>query len=108
MSERDNFGTFLIGFIVGGVTGAIVSLLYAPQSGDKTRAVIKEKAIELADKTTETFEDTYKKAEAAATDAVEKAQILLKQAEEKTAQLVNKGQVALEEAKDKVKPKKAA
>ena len=47
MSERDNFGAFLIGFLVGGITGAVVSLLYAPKSGDETRTVIKEKAIEL-------------------------------------------------------------
>jgi gas vesicle protein len=108
MAERDNFGTFLVGFIIGGVTGAVVSLLYAPQSGEKTRAVIKEKTIELVDKTTDTFEDAYKKAENAATDAVQKAQVLIKQAEEKTSQLVDKGHVALEEVKEKAKPKKVA
>ena len=50
MSERDNFGAFLIGFLVGGITGAVVSLLYAPKSGDETRTVIKEKAIELKER----------------------------------------------------------
>jgi gas vesicle protein len=107
MSERDSFGAFLVGFIVGGLTGAVVSLLYAPQSGEKTRAVIKEKAIELVDKTTDTLEDTYKKAEVAASDAVEKAQVLIKQAGDQTGKLVEKGQVILEETKEKVKPKKS-
>jgi len=37
-SDRDEFGAFLVGFIVGGLTGAIVSLLFAPQSGEETRA----------------------------------------------------------------------
>ena len=63
MSEKDNFGAFLVGFLVGGLTGAVVALLYAPNSGEETRAVIKDKAIELKDKTTETLGDAYQKAE---------------------------------------------
>jgi gas vesicle protein len=108
MADRDNFGVFLLGFLVGGLTGAVVSLLYAPQSGEQTRAVIKEKAIELRDKTTDTLEETYNRAEIAASDAVEKAQELIKLAQEKSSELVEKGQVVLEETKDKVKSKKAA
>jgi len=108
MAEQDNgFGTFLVGFIIGGITGAVVSLLYAPQSGEKTRAVIKEKAIELRDKTTDTFEETYKKAEDAATDAVEKAQDLIRMAEKKATDVAQQGQVVIEDAVTKVKPKKA-
>ncbi len=34
MSDRDEFGAFLLGFIVGGLTGAVASLLLAPQSGE--------------------------------------------------------------------------
>jgi Gas vesicle protein len=109
MAERDNgFGSFLIGFLVGGLTGAVISLLYAPQSGEQTRAVIKEKAIELRDKTTDTLEETYKKAEDAATDAVEKAQELIRLAEKKATEVAEQGQVVIEETVSKVKPKKAA
>lgn len=50
MSERDEFGAFLVGFIVGGLTGSVVALLFAPQSGEETRAVIRDKSIELRDK----------------------------------------------------------
>ena len=32
MSDRDDFGAFLIGFTVGGLAGAVVALLFAPQS----------------------------------------------------------------------------
>ena len=102
MTDRDNFGTFLFGFLLGGITGAVVALLYAPQSGEETRTVIKEKAIELADKTGDTLEETYVKAEQAATDAVAKAQDLIKVAQEKATDMTQKGQVMLEEAKAKV------
>ena len=53
MSDHDDFGAFLIGFIVGGVAGAVAALLLAPQSGEETRALIKDKSIELRDKATE-------------------------------------------------------
>jgi gas vesicle protein len=108
MADRDNgFGSFLIGFLIGGITGAVVSLLYAPQTGEQTRAVIKEKAIELRDKTTDTLEDTYKQAEEAATDAVEKAQDLIRLAEKKANEVASQGQVVIEETVAKAKPKKA-
>jgi len=108
MAEKDNFGSFLIGFLVGGLAGAVVALLYAPASGDETRTVIKDKAIELKDKTVETLDETYKQASAAATDAVSKAQELIKQAKAKEEELTHRGQVVLESVKENVKPKKAA
>jgi gas vesicle protein len=69
MSEHDDFGTFLVGFVVGGLTGAVVALLFAPQSGEETRTVIKEKGFELRDKASQTAEETLARAEAAAADA---------------------------------------
>jgi gas vesicle protein len=69
MADRDDFGAFLIGFVVGGLTGAVVSLLFAPQSGDETRAVIKEKSIELRDKAAEQAELIASKAEKFAGEA---------------------------------------
>ncbi len=50
MSDRDDFGAFLIGFVVGGVAGAVAALLLAPQSGEETRMMIRDKSIELRDK----------------------------------------------------------
>lgn len=69
MSDRDEFGAFLVGFIVGGLTGAVVSLLFAPQSGEETRALIKDKSIELRDKASVSAEQALAKAEAAAAEA---------------------------------------
>lgn len=108
MSDKDNFGSFLVGFLVGGIAGAVVALLYAPASGEETRTVIKDKAIELKDKTVETFDETYKKAEIAANDAVAKAQELLKEVQGKAADTLKKGQVLLEGEKDSGKAKKAS
>jgi len=35
--------------VVGGVAGAVAALLLAPQSGEETRTLIKDKSIELRD-----------------------------------------------------------
>lgn len=76
MSENNDFGSFVAGFALGALAGAVVSLLMAPQSGEETRQIIKDKAIELKDKGEETFEDTKRKAEAAYKDALAKAEEL--------------------------------
>ena len=66
MSDHDDFGAFLIGFVFGGVAGAVAALLLAPQSGEETRALIKDKSIELRD-------EAAKQAEMVATKANEYA-----------------------------------
>jgi gas vesicle protein len=80
MSDRDEFGAFLVGFVVGGLTGAVVALLFAPQSGDETRALIKDKSIELRDKAQVTGEEALARAEALAAEARQRAEELTKEA----------------------------
>jgi gas vesicle protein len=83
MSDRDEFGAFLVGFIVGGLTGAVVALLFAPQSGEETRALIKDKSIELRDKASHTAEEALARAEATAQEARARADELAKQLKER-------------------------
>lgn len=79
MSDRDEFGAFLVGFIVGGLTGAVVALLFAPQSGEETRALIKDKSIELRDRASHTAEEALARAEAAAAEARARADELARE-----------------------------
>ena len=100
MSDRDEFGAFLVGFVVGGLTGAVVALLFAPQSGDETRALIKDKSIELRDKAQVTAEEAYARAEAVAADARTRAEELTREAKTRAEQLASevreRGKGALE------------
>jgi len=48
----------LAGILVGGLAGAVTMLLLAPQSGRDTRRQIREKSIELRDRTSEMIDDT--------------------------------------------------
>lgn len=48
MSDNDNeLGSFLAGFVVGGLVGAAVALILAPQSGSETRSQITGKGQEM-------------------------------------------------------------
>jgi gas vesicle protein len=113
MSDRDEFGAFLLGFIVGGLTGAIASLLLTPNSGDETRTFIKEKAIELGDKVNVSVDDARVKAdeitaeartraETILADARQRAEVVAADARTKAEELQRRGQVVLEEQKGRV------
>ncbi len=54
----NNILKVLVGALIGGLAGALTMLLLAPQSGKDTRMQIREKGIELRDRTTEMMEDT--------------------------------------------------
>jgi gas vesicle protein len=107
MSDRDEFGAFLVGFVVGGLTGAVVSLLFAPQSGEETRALIKDKSIELRDKAQVTAEEALARAESLAADARKRAEELTHEAkvraEHLAAEVRERGKGALEAVR---KPRK--
>jgi gas vesicle protein len=113
MSDRDEFGAFLLGFIVGGLTGAVASLLLAPKSGDETRTLLKEKAIELGDKVNVTVDDARQRADEITADARQRADVILAEARtraetiaaearKQAEDLQRRGQVVLEEQKSKV------
>jgi gas vesicle protein len=102
MSEKSDFGSFLVGFLVGGITGAAVALLLTPQSGEETRTVIKEKAIELKDKAVDTYGEVSEKVGVTAADYKVKADELVQEAKVKADDLTKQGQVILEEQKTKV------
>lgn len=113
MSERDEFGAFLVGFIVGGLTGAVVALLLAPQSGEETRALIKERSIELRDRASTEAEEAWRRAEEAAEQARRRAEEFAREArdrgEEITLKARERGEELLDSAKKAVhRPKPAA
>jgi gas vesicle protein len=48
----------LTGIIVGGIIGATAMLFLAPRSGEEMRAEVRDKALDLRDRTTDTVKDT--------------------------------------------------
>jgi gas vesicle protein len=91
MSDRDDFGAFVSGFMIGGLVGAAVALLLAPQSGEETRTLIRDKSIELRDQVEQT-----------ATEARTRAEEIAQEARTKAEDLQSRGRVVLEEQKTRI------
>jgi gas vesicle protein len=101
MADRDgDFGAFLAGFIIGGMVGSIIALLLAPQSGEETRTIIRDRSIELKDKAVEAAESARVKAEEAAADARARADELMKKGGEMYQTRRSKGEAALPPKED--------
>ena len=60
--EQGGLGTSLMIFLLGMAVGATVAILYAPASGNETRAQIADKATELKDKAADTAGQIREKA----------------------------------------------
>lgn len=109
MSDRDEFGAFLVGFIVGGLSGAVVALLFAPQSGEETRALIKDKSIELRDRAQQSAEEALARAEATAAEARARADELARQLKERGQEVYEdvreRGKTAVESVRSKAAKK---
>lgn len=76
-------------FALGSLIGAGVGLLTAPQSGNKTRQMIRDKSTELKDRAAGSIGDTRERAGQAVSNLVDKTR-------QTTARLRQKSQEALE------------
>ncbi len=106
----DKGGDFLCGFLIGGVAGAVLALLYAPKSGKETRADLGrraedliatarddyEKALERSKKTYEAAIQRLKDLESAAKDKMEHI-------EEEVSEITDRGAEALQDGKSRLK-----
>jgi gas vesicle protein len=105
--SNSDFGAFLAGFVIGGLVGAATALLLAPQSGEETRTVIRDKSIELKDKAGEGSVEAKARAEAALKQAQARYDEVTAQAKVKADELKQRGQVVLDEQKTKMEEQKA-
>ena len=104
MSDRDsNLGTFFMGLIVGGIAGAIATVLYAPKSGEETRKVLRDKKEEFSEKANVTIDEAYKQAEIVAKDTKGKFNDLANATKSYADDLAKKGKDFVETGNDKLK-----
>jgi gas vesicle protein len=101
MADNDgDLGSFLAGFLIGGLIGAATALLMAPQSGEETRALIRDKSIELRDQAVETAEEARQRAEAAAAEAKERAEYYTQQAKQMASKMKSDAKSTAKPASD--------
>jgi len=87
MSEDNDFLAFFTGMIVGGLIGAATALLLAPASGEETRAVIRDKSIELKDKAVEYGQDIQLRTEKALEDTREQLDVVIEDLRDRVKEL---------------------
>jgi len=95
----ENGGSKFVYFLAGLGVGAIVSLLFAPKSGEETRGLIAQKALEGRDYVTSRTKDLRRQAE----EVVEKGRDLVAQQKEQLSAALEAGKQAYQEEKAKTR-----
>lgn len=110
MAQQHSGGAeFFAGLVIGGLVGAALALLLAPQSGEETRAQLRDKSLELKDRAEEGVLEARHLAEkrlAALQEQVAHLQdqvtALQEKGKEQVAALQGKGKEVLEKGKETV------
>jgi gas vesicle protein len=74
MADDSRGWEFFTGFLIGGVVGAAAALLLAPQSGEETREMIRERGLELEGRAGEYANVARRRADELADDARRRAE----------------------------------
>ena len=88
-------------FLLGGIIGAGLALAFAPHSGEKTRAIVAEKANAFAEEAKDFGAGLPDSAQDAYKNALAKGEALLKGTQDKTGDLVSGAQSKVMEATGK-------
>ncbi len=108
MEENKMAKGLMLGFLTGGIVGAVIALLYAPKSGKELRNDIKQKKDELLDDTTEYMKIAKAKANELINEGKKNSEQLIKDAKEKAKALLDDANTVLNEAKAKTSDKLGA
>jgi gas vesicle protein len=97
MSEGSNAGEKLLYFMIGGFIGAALGMLFAPKSGEETRAFLASRAREGADYLTSQKQALENKA----ASVIEQGKDLLTRQRESIAAAIEAGKQAYREEQSK-------
>ena len=97
--KRSNFGSFLAGAIVGGLIGAGVAILKAPQSGDQTRYRIRAAAEQFQNRAQEAIESAREHGQVAVSKISDHAQVISQEAKQAVDVALDEGKAVVNETK---------
>lgn len=100
-NDDNNKSSFLIGFLAGGVIGAVIALLYAPKPGKELRADIKNKAGEVVENAEEYVSAAKNKAVDIINEGKRKSEGLIHEAKKRAESLLGDAEKILTDAKTK-------
>jgi len=106
MADNACSGDFVAGVLVGALMGAAAALLFAPQSGEETRILIRDKGLELREQADDLSLEARRRAEQIQAQAKEKATELQSQAKDRAAGIQTQVKQAVEEGKSAASKRK--
>lgn len=89
----------ILGFLIGGLVGAIVAMLYSPHSGEENRQLMLDQSLELRDKALQSVQDAQKVTLNTISDAQDRLEELNQEARTLIKKLQEIGQITFEEQK---------
>jgi gas vesicle protein len=98
MLLQNNGAAFFAGLVIGGLVGASVALLLAPQSGQETRAQIRNKSVELKDLAAKRFQDAGHRAQEQVAVWQEKGKEALEKSQHRAVEALGQGKDRVIEA----------
>lgn len=101
MGENKMAKGLIVGFLAGGIVGAVVALLYAPKSGKELRGDIRKKSAELVDEAEEYLEAAKQKASELINEGKDKSNQLISEAKTKAQSLFKDAERIITDAKSK-------
>ena len=100
MSSSNEGGAFFAGLVIGGLVGAALALLLAPQSGEETRAIIRDRSLEYKDWAEEGYVEASRYAHDQAATIGEKSKSAYEKGVKSASQAVDKGKQAVHRSSD--------
>ena len=103
MSEDRGYSgaSIVLGFILGGALGASLTLLFAPESGRRTRERLRDLASDVRDKTIDVSEEIRDKAE----DAIERGREVFEEKKTILSAAVQAGKEAMQRERERLSPR---
>jgi gas vesicle protein len=93
---------FWSGLLIGGLAAGTVVLLTAPQSGKKTRALIRQKSLEMRDQAAETVHEAREQADEALRRARAQGRRMTRRVGATAKEVQQRGEAILEEQKERL------
>lgn len=94
MSNRTDF---VAGFILGGLLGTAMALLFAPRAGEETRGLLKDSAEDARDRARERADEVLRKVRRAAEDMSERGRSTFDEGAAKLREALERGREVFEE-----------
>lgn len=107
MEEKGRWGDRVLYFLIGGVVGATVALLFAPRTGEETREIIASKVKDSKDalqdkikQAKDKISETSERLESGATDLLSKGKEMHNRGKEVISAAIEAGKQAYKEEKE--------